>query len=182
MAVHEYIPTHYHNTLGWHDPVLEIDPGDTVVTTTVDARGQDHTGARVTQRGNPQTGPFFLRGAEPGDALVVNLDELTPNRSWGFTGCAVAPNVLDPGTRPTFADDLGQNPAFDGAPFFRWAVDVAAGDSVSAGDKLLTLEAMKMEHTLTAPFDGTVAELNAEPGAQVQVEALLALIEADGGE
>ena len=57
------------------------------------------------------------------------------------------------------------------------AVEVAAGDTVTKGQKLLTLEAMKMEHTLTAPFDGVVAELNAVPGAQVQVEALLARIE-----
>jgi 3-methylcrotonyl-CoA carboxylase alpha subunit len=58
------------------------------------------------------------------------------------------------------------------------AVEVAKGDKVTKGQKLLTLEAMKMEHTLTAPFDGIVAELNASAGAQVQVEALLALIEA----
>ncbi|MGB3844469.1 MAG: acetyl/propionyl/methylcrotonyl-CoA carboxylase subunit alpha [Sphingopyxis sp.] len=58
------------------------------------------------------------------------------------------------------------------------AVEVAAGDRVTKGQKLLTLEAMKMEHSLTAPFDGVVAELNAVPGAQVQVEALLAKIEA----
>jgi 3-methylcrotonyl-CoA carboxylase alpha subunit len=58
-------------------------------------------------------------------------------------------------------------------------VEVAAGEAVKKGQKLLTLEAMKMEHTLTAPFDGTVAELNAAPGAQVQVEALLARIEAE---
>ncbi|HMO68085.1 MAG TPA: HlyD family efflux transporter periplasmic adaptor subunit, partial [Novosphingobium sp.] len=56
------------------------------------------------------------------------------------------------------------------------AVEVVAGQSVTHGQKLLTLEAMKMEHTLVAPFDGVVAELNAEPGAQVQVEALLARI------
>jgi 3-methylcrotonyl-CoA carboxylase alpha subunit len=60
------------------------------------------------------------------------------------------------------------------------AVEVKAGDTVTKGQKLLTLEAMKMEHTLTAPFDGLVAELNATPGAQVQVEALLARIEAGG--
>jgi 3-methylcrotonyl-CoA carboxylase alpha subunit len=58
------------------------------------------------------------------------------------------------------------------------AVDVAAGQTVTKGQKLLTLEAMKMEHSLTAPFDGVVAELNAEAGAQVQVEALLVRIEA----
>jgi 3-methylcrotonyl-CoA carboxylase alpha subunit len=57
------------------------------------------------------------------------------------------------------------------------AVDVAAGQAVTKGQKLLTLEAMKMEHTLTAPFDGVVAELNAVAGAQVQVEALLVRIE-----
>jgi 3-methylcrotonyl-CoA carboxylase alpha subunit len=57
------------------------------------------------------------------------------------------------------------------------AVEVAKGDEVKAGQKLLTLEAMKMEHTLTAPFDGVVAELNAVAGAQVQVEALLARVE-----
>jgi 3-methylcrotonyl-CoA carboxylase alpha subunit len=56
------------------------------------------------------------------------------------------------------------------------AVDVAAGDAVAKGQKLLTLEAMKMEHSLTAPFDGIVEELNAAPGAQVAVEALLARI------
>ncbi len=59
------------------------------------------------------------------------------------------------------------------------AVEVAAGDTVTKGQKLLTLEAMKMEHSLTAPFDGVVAELNAEAGAQVQVEALLVRIEAN---
>jgi 3-methylcrotonyl-CoA carboxylase alpha subunit len=57
------------------------------------------------------------------------------------------------------------------------AVDVTAGQTVTKGQKLLTLEAMKMEHSLTAPFDGVVAELNADVGAQVQVEALLARIE-----
>jgi 3-methylcrotonyl-CoA carboxylase alpha subunit len=57
------------------------------------------------------------------------------------------------------------------------AVEVAAGQAVTKGQKLLTLEAMKMEHTLTAPFDGTVAELNAVAGQQVQVDALLVKIE-----
>jgi 3-methylcrotonyl-CoA carboxylase alpha subunit len=62
------------------------------------------------------------------------------------------------------------------------AVDVAEGDRVEKGQKLLTLEAMKMEHTLTAPFDGVVAELNAVAGGQVQVEALLARIEDESEE
>jgi 3-methylcrotonyl-CoA carboxylase alpha subunit len=60
------------------------------------------------------------------------------------------------------------------------AVEVAAGDMVKKGQKILTLEAMKMEHTLVAPFDGMVAELHAAPGGLVQIEALLARIEAVG--
>jgi 3-methylcrotonyl-CoA carboxylase alpha subunit len=57
------------------------------------------------------------------------------------------------------------------------AVDVAEGQGVEAGQRLLVLEAMKMEHALTAPFAGTVAELAAQVGQQVQVEALLARVE-----
>ena len=77
---------------------------------------------------------------------------------------------------------IGQGTASSGAilapmPGRVTSVDVAAGDTVTKGQKLLTLEAMKMEHALTAPFDGTVAELNATAGGQVQVDALLARIE-----
>ena len=58
------------------------------------------------------------------------------------------------------------------------AVEVAAGDSVAKGQRVLTLEAMKMEHGLVAPFDGVVAELSAEAGAQVSEGAVLARVEA----
>ena len=47
------------------------------------------------------------------------------------------------------------------------AVEVAAGETRRQGPEAVTLEAMKMEHALTAPFDGIVAELDAEAGAQV---------------
>ncbi|MBA14734.1 MAG: methylcrotonoyl-CoA carboxylase [Sphingomonas sp.] len=53
------------------------------------------------------------------------------------------------------------------------AVDIATGDTVTAGQKLVTLEAMKMEHSLTAPFDGTIVELNVETGSQVSEGMLL---------
>ena len=61
------------------------------------------------------------------------------------------------------------------------SVSVAAGDAVVKGQKLLTLEAMKMEHSLIAPFDGTVAELNASEGGQVSEGVLLAKIEKAEG-
>jgi len=56
------------------------------------------------------------------------------------------------------------------------SVEVSQGEIVSKGQRLLTLEAMKMEHGLVAPFDGIVAELTARAGAQVQVDAVLAKI------
>ena len=61
------------------------------------------------------------------------------------------------------------------------SVEVAAGEAVVKGQRLLTLEAMKMEHGLVAPFDGVVAELPAVAGAQVQVDAVLAQIEKSDG-
>jgi len=61
------------------------------------------------------------------------------------------------------------------------ALAVRQGEAVSKGQKLLTLEAMKMEHSLTAPFDGIVAELGAAEGAQVSEGALLARIEKGEG-
>lgn len=57
------------------------------------------------------------------------------------------------------------------------AVEVSKGETVVKGQRLLTLEAMKMEHGLIAPFDGTVAELSAQAGAQVSEGAVLARIE-----
>jgi 3-methylcrotonyl-CoA carboxylase alpha subunit len=90
---------------------------------------------------------------------------LTPRRKTGATGDTAASGaILAP------------------MPGTVIAVDVAAGDMVKKGQKLLTLEAMKMEHTLVAPFDGVVAELHAVPGGLVQIEALLARIEADAAE
>ncbi len=57
------------------------------------------------------------------------------------------------------------------------AVDVSDGQAVSKGQKLVTLEAMKMEHGLTAPFDGVVAGLNATVGAQVSEGTVVVRIE-----
>ena len=96
MPTHHFEPTHYHHTLGPHEPVLRIADGDTVITTTVDAKGVDASSEQVTEGGNPQTGPFFVEGAEPGDVLTVTLDRLWPNRDTGWTNTVVAANVVDP--------------------------------------------------------------------------------------
>ncbi len=59
------------------------------------------------------------------------------------------------------------------------AVKVAAGQRVSASEPLGALEAMKMEHTLTAPHDGVVTHVGAAVGEQVSIGAELFVIEAE---
>ncbi|MBO2451093.1 ATP-grasp domain-containing protein [Actinomadura barringtoniae] len=58
------------------------------------------------------------------------------------------------------------------------AVKAAEGDAVTQGQPLVVVEAMKMEHTVTAPISGTVTQLPARTGAQVALDAVLAVIEA----
>ena len=62
------------------EPVLRIWPGDTVRTRTVDAAGVDEKAKSRSLGGNPQTGPFYVEGAMPGDVLVVHVRKLRLNR------------------------------------------------------------------------------------------------------
>jgi propionyl-CoA carboxylase alpha chain len=56
-------------------------------------------------------------------------------------------------------------------------IAVAAGDTVTQGQPLLWLEAMKMEHTVAAPADGVVAEVPVATGEQVNVGTVLAIVQ-----
>ena len=94
---HRFEPKEFYNTFsGAHKPVLTIKPGDHVITSTLDARGVDSTGAKRAQGPNPQTGPFYIQGAEPGDTLVVHLLRLETNRDTGYSGTLLAPYTADP--------------------------------------------------------------------------------------
>jgi 3-methylcrotonyl-CoA carboxylase alpha subunit len=121
-----------------------------------------------------------------GAPTVVSVDWGTAEQYWdGFgywseeflfeqgAAFAVAPARSSGNSLGTAADGAILSPM----PGRIIAVEVAAGDSVSKGQKLVTLEAMKMEHTLTAPFAGVVAELSAAEGAQVSEGVLLARVE-----
>ncbi|MDP6606618.1 MAG: acetamidase/formamidase family protein [Dehalococcoidia bacterium] len=93
---HRFQPALYHRTFGSHEPVLHLGSGDRLITTTADALGQDATGERVTEPGNPLTGPFYIDGAEPRDTLAVSLERIEPNRDHGFTRSSIASNAVDP--------------------------------------------------------------------------------------
>ena len=106
MPHHTFVADVYYTTIGPHDPVLEIAPGDTVSTKTVDAGGWDDQHRQVTAPGNPMTGPFFIAGAEPGDTLAVTFESIVPNRTRGFSSPRVAAGVLDPGYPVTHAEGI----------------------------------------------------------------------------
>ncbi|SEC41240.1 acetamidase/formamidase family protein [Paenibacillus sp. GP183] len=141
MASHHFQPEHYHNTMGEHQPVLKIADGDTVVTTTVDARGWDHRGESVATRGNPMTGPFYVEGAQPGDTLAIQLESIKPNRDWGWTRNILAPNVVD----PQVAVDL---PPYE---LTRWSVN-AQQDSIILEKPTPGLAKLKLQ---VRPFLGS---------------------------
>src|SRR5438132_13707855 len=84
---YRFTPTQFYNT--WsaaHPPALRIKPGDRVVTKTIDAGGVDWNGKTVGVGPNPETGPFYIEGAEPGDALVVTFGAVEANRANASSG------------------------------------------------------------------------------------------------
>jgi acetamidase/formamidase len=87
----------YYNTFSRANPVLaRIRPGDTVATKTIDASGRDETGTARARPPNPLTGPFYVEGAEPGDALVVHFTKVRMNRNWGFSAYRLGLYSLTP--------------------------------------------------------------------------------------
>lgn len=84
---HQVIAKEYYRTFSASHPVLlRIKPGEVVATKTLDSSGHDGHGEARGARGNPLTGPFFVEGAEEGDALAVHLRKLQLNRNWGYSG------------------------------------------------------------------------------------------------
>ena len=94
---HTFIPTVYYNTYSFaHPPALRIKPGDRVVTKTIDAAGVDWNGKSVASGGNPETGPFYIDGAEPGDMIVVTIEKLETNRATAYASSLLAPYTVTP--------------------------------------------------------------------------------------
>lgn len=96
--VYDFEPKEFHRVFSDAiPPVLHIFPGDTVRTWTVDAGGRDSAGVRRSQGGNPETGPFYIEGAFPGDTLVVKLNKVRLNRDSAASGDEIAGSALNPG-------------------------------------------------------------------------------------
>jgi len=120
QQTHTFVPDHFFTT--WsaaHPPVLHVKPGDRVVTKTIDAAGADWNGRQISQGPNPQTGPFFVDGAGPGDTLVVRIEKLDTNRVSGFSNSLLAPYTVDPQAIAARVDRMARR--------LTWTIDKAKG-------------------------------------------------------
>jgi amidase len=93
---HEFSPSvFYREFSASNKPVLSVAAGDSIHTTTVDAGGTDQDGHVRILGGNPQTGPFYIRSAVPGDTLVVHLVRLRLNRDYAVSDDGIVSRGLD---------------------------------------------------------------------------------------
>ena len=120
----EFTPTVFYRQFSpFNKPVLTINPGDTVHTTTVDASGTDHDGAKRVLGGNPQTGPFYIESAAPGDTLVVRIIRLRLNRDWALSDDDLVSRATDSGLAIKMKD---------GGKTVIWHLDLANGTASPA--------------------------------------------------
>jgi amidase len=126
---HRFAPERFYNTFSFaHPPALRIKPGDRVVTSTLDASGVDAAGQQRAQGPNPQTGPFFVEGAEPGDVLVVTIVKIETNRATGYSSSLLAPYATDPAAIAGRQDRDARR--------VNWRIDKAAGTTTLAESDL----------------------------------------------
>jgi amidase len=121
--------TYYHTFSAAHPVLKRVRAGDTVVARTLDAGGQDETGARKSVPSNPLTGPIFVEGAEPGDALLVRIKRLSMNRNWGWSNFrlglfSLTPDAIEGLYPRAYKQDLVR-PGSDN--YVPWDIDLKTG-------------------------------------------------------
>lgn len=126
---HTIQATRFYNSFDHRHAVLaRVNSGDTVVTKTLDAGGYDHLGKKLGERGNPLTGPFFIQGAEPGDAIAVTFTRVRMNRNYGWTGTRLGLFSINPETVEGLYPRAFKAGAVmpDRNDVYRWNLDLAA--------------------------------------------------------
>ena len=115
----DFTPSTFHRQFSaTNKPVLTVSPGDTIHTTTVDAGGTDEKGVTRVLGGNPETGPFYIETAAPGDILAVHLTRLRLNRDWAVSDDGIVDRGVD--------SDLAVKMK-DGFKNVRWHLDLQHG-------------------------------------------------------
>lgn len=127
---HRITATTYYNSFHHRHPVLQrVRSGDTVTTTTIDASGRDAAGKAVASSPNPLTGPFYVEGAAPGDALAVTFRRIRMNRNWGWSAYRLGLFALAPGSIETlYPNRYKEGAAFEGrSNIVPWDLDLKNG-------------------------------------------------------
>jgi amidase len=142
---HEFTPTIFYRQFSAANKlVLTVSPGDTIHTTTVDAGGKDEKGVTRVLGGNPETGPFYIETASPGDTLVVHLTRLRLNRDYAESDDFLVGRAVDSGLAVKMKD-TGKT--------IRWHLDTQRG--VATPDK--PAEHLKQYTVPLRPMLGCVA-------------------------
>lgn len=116
---HEFSPTTFYRRFSAENkPVLTVAPGDTIHTTTVDAGGTDEKGVTRVLGGNPETGPFYIETAAPGDTLAVHIRRLRLNRDYAISD----DGIVGRGLNSDWAVKMK-----DGFKDVRWHLDLTNG-------------------------------------------------------
>jgi acetyl-CoA/propionyl-CoA carboxylase, biotin carboxylase, biotin carboxyl carrier protein len=135
-----------------------------------------------------QAPPVRAGGRLEGDRLVVTVDGVTRayavaldgDTLWlGRDGGTWAVHEQGPVDAVAAETTGAGGPVRSPMPGTVTLVEVADGQTVTAGDRLVVVEAMKMEHVLTAPVDGVVRDLRAKAGATVAKDAVLLSVEVE---
>ncbi|MEU9209378.1 biotin carboxylase N-terminal domain-containing protein [Streptomyces sp. NPDC048415] len=185
------------------------DPYVPLAAALADAQGRSRFGGWRNLTSQPQTKRYLVHGTEhevryhhtregltaegvrvvraDADHVVLEVGGMRRNFEVARHGDQVFVNATALTALPRFPDPAAQRaPGSLLAPMpgtvVRIAEGLAAGTAVRAGEPLLWLEAMKMEHKISAPVSGTVSALHASPGQQVEVGALLAVVQHAGKE
>lgn len=102
----------YYRTFFHKHPVKQrIRPGEVVFTRTLDSSGKDFNGQEQTGGPNPLTGPFYVEGAEPGDAVLIKFHKMRLNRDWGYSSYrlglfAMTPDYIEKTYPPNYKQDV----------------------------------------------------------------------------
>src|SRR3954463_5048431 len=161
IAITRFVPTEdqYAWTFGGCPPIMRIQPGDVLDLFTEDAFGgrirsvTDLPSRTITYPFiNPQTGPFYVEGAEPGDTLAIHLIDVRPARDWAVSTTVPLFGALT-GTKftPTLQPALPERTGV-------YRVDQAAGEVIS--------QALDSDHPARLPLEPFLGTIGVAPAAQ----------------
>jgi acetamidase/formamidase len=160
IAVTRFVPTEdqFAWTFGGCDPIMRIRPGDVLDLFTEDAFGgrirstDDLPSRSITYPFiNPQTGPFHVEGAEPGDTLAIHLIDVQPARDWAVSTTVPLFGSLT-GTKytPTLQPPLPERT-------WVYAVDRSAGE--------VLFRALDSDHATVLPLEPFLGTVGVAPAA-----------------